>query len=250
MNFWESVFLGVLQGFTEFLPVSSSGHLILVSKLFNIESNLFFDVMLHFGTLIAVILVYFKSIKALFTLNGRKKLLLLVIASIPTFIIAFVVKLFVKEDLLTSLLPIGFALTIVLLVLNNILHKEKFSVTQKYLPAVICGVVQGIAVMPGLSRSGSTISTLGVFGVKSEECGEFSFLLSIPVILGSVVVEGYQALTAPTATNWILVVVGVVVSGVSGFIALKLVNKILNSSKFVYFAFYLVIPLILSILVM
>ena len=250
MTIWQSLLLGILQGLTEFLPVSSSGHLILASSLFEIDSDIFFDVMLHFGTLLAVFIVYFKSIIGLFRKGNYKKLLYLIIASIPTFVLALLVKLFVSEKLLCSLLPIGFALTIVMLTLSHYLGKDRVALTDKPLPAIITGVVQGIAVLPGLSRSGSTISTLRLFGVRAEECAEFSFLMSIPVIAGSVAVECYGAFSASMTVNWLNVAVGMAAAALSGLLAIKIVKKALQKANFIWFAVYLVIPLLLSIIIL
>ena len=167
MTVIESIFLGLLQGFTEFLPVSSSGHLILAQKLWDIPGNLFFDVMLHLGTLLAVVISMRKTIWQAIVNWKNKKLLYLVIASVPTCVIALLVKLFVAEDILSKLLPIGFALTIVLIVISHYLAKPKLRLEQSgVLPAIVTGLTQGIAVLPGLSRSGSTISVMKLFGVK------------------------------------------------------------------------------------
>ncbi|MDE7454506.1 MAG: undecaprenyl-diphosphatase, partial [Clostridia bacterium] len=113
MTVLQSIFLGLLQGFTEFLPVSSSGHLMLAEKLFDIEGGLFFDVMLHLGTLIAVVIAFRHSLwDTLRHPKSSPKLLYLVVASIPTFALALLVKLFVTEKWMQNMLPIGFALTI------------------------------------------------------------------------------------------------------------------------------------------
>ena len=119
MTVLQSIFLGLLQGFTEFLPVSSSGHLILAERLFDLPANLFFDVMLHLGTLAAAVIALRKSLwSALRHPVKDKKLPYLLLASLPTFAIALAVKLLVPEKLLKSLLPVGFALTIALIVLS------------------------------------------------------------------------------------------------------------------------------------
>ena len=155
MTVLESIFLGLLQGFTEFLPVSSSGHLILAQKLWDIPGNLFFDVMLHLGTLLAVVIAMRKTIWQAIVNWKNKKLLYLIVASVPTFVIALLVKIFVPESLMTQLLPIGFALTIVLIVISHYLAKPKLRLEQSgFLPVIITGLTQGIAVLPGLSRSG------------------------------------------------------------------------------------------------
>lgn len=248
MNFWESIFLGAVQGLAEFLPVSSSGHLILVSKLFGIQSDLAYDVFLHFGTIVAVVIVYRKTILSLFTKQNSFLLLYLFLASVPTFAIALLVKMFVPFEILENLLPLGFALTIILLVFNHFAKPTKPNPT--LLSSVITGVVQGIAVLPGLSRSGSTISAMAFFGVRKEKCAEFSFLLSIPVILASVAVEGYQTLGQPLKTPVYSIIAGVITAGIVGVVAIKIVQKALKKANFIGFAFYLAIPLVLSLIIL
>lgn len=211
MNVWQSIFFGLIQGFTEFLPVSSSGHLLLVSALTGVECPLFMSVMLHVGTLFAVIIAYRKPLLQILRHPiSDKRLLYLVIASIPTFIIAAAVKFFLPEGIDKYILPVGFALTAALLLLSS-LNKNKFSVGEKgVLPLLITGVAQGMACFAGLSRSGATICTMSLFDIKREESGEFSFLLSIPVILAGAAVELIEAFATSAEINWGSVSIGVV----------------------------------------
>lgn len=252
MTLLQSIFLGLLQGFTEFLPVSSSGHLLLAEKLFDINAGLFFDVMLHVGTLLAVIVAFRRSLWQTVTHPLQdNRLLYIVIASVPTFVIAFVIKLFVSEELMNNLLPIGFALTIVLIVLSDKLSKPKVRLQQtKILPIIITGVAQGIAVMPGLSRSGTTVSTMKLCGVNGSDSAEFSFLLSIPVILASAVVETWEALNTTFNVPWYCIVVGILSAFVSGLVAVKMVMRAVKTKSWICFAVYLAIPLVISIIVL
>ena len=252
MTILESIFLGLLQGFTEFLPVSSSGHLLLAQKLFNIQANLFFDVMLHLGTLFAVVIALRKS---LFTAVAHpvadKRFGYVALASLPTFAIALAVKLFVAEQWLNMLLPLGFAATIVLIVLSDRLSKPQLRLQEtNWLPIVITGAVQGIAVLPGLSRSGSTVSTMKLFGINATDSAEFSFLLSIPVILAAVVVEGYEALSTKVQIDWLCVAVGTVTAFLSGLVAVHTVMRAMKRNGWIVFAIYLALPLVLSLIVM
>ncbi len=250
MTIIESLFLGLLQGLTEFLPVSSSGHLILAQKLFDIQADLFFDVMLHLGTLLAVVVAMRKSIwQAIATTKQNKALLYVTIASVPTFAIAFAVKTLISEDTMNSLLPIGFAITIVLIVLSHYLSNQSVRLGNAgIVPPLVTGFVQGVAVFPGLSRSGSTVSTLKLFGVNSSDSAEFSFLLSLPVILASAVVELYQVLKTGVQVNWACVAVGITASFVSGISAIGIVMKTVKRGNWLWFAVYLVIPLVLSLI--
>lgn len=250
MTIIESIFLGLLQGLTEFLPVSSSGHLILAQRLFAIEGNLFFDIVLHMGTLLAVVVVYRNTLRQAIRHPLKDKTVTYVlIASIPTFIIAFIVEFFLPEQLMYDLLPIGFALTIVLLVTSDLLYKKR-STNLSLVAVITTGVVQGLAVFPGLSRSGSTVSTMKLFGVKQSTCATFSFLLSIPVILGATAVETYRYIQSPENIDIVCVIVGVIVAFFSGWVALKTVQRVLKNGKWWLFALYLAIPLTLSLLTM
>ncbi|MBR2974741.1 MAG: undecaprenyl-diphosphate phosphatase [Clostridia bacterium] len=249
MSILQSIFLGLLQGFSEFLPISSSGHLILAQRLLDVEATLFFDVALHVGTLFAVIVVYKKSLATYVAkpLKNRR-LHSLLLASAPTFVIAFAVKAFVPQGVFEGLLPVGFALTIALLVTSHYLYKPQTPLDKCPLwKVLLCGIVQGAAVFPGLSRSGSTVSTLKLCGLHQEDATEFSFVLSLPVIAGSALVEGLELLTKPLATPWYCVVIGVFFAFLSGYASLS-VLKSLKSSSWVWFALYLPIPLVLSLI--
>ncbi|MCX4285799.1 MAG: undecaprenyl-diphosphate phosphatase [Clostridia bacterium] len=252
MTVLQSIFLGLLQGFTEFLPVSSSGHLLLAEKLFDIQAGLFFDVMLHLGTLFAVVISMRKTLwQTIRHPVADRKFLYLVIASVPTFAIALLIKLFVPESFMQKILPIGFALTIVLIVLADKLSKPRLRLNESgFLPVIITGVTQGIAVFPGLSRSGSTISTMKLFGINAVDSAEFSFLLSIPVILASAAVEGYEALKTSITTPWYCIVIGIAAAFLSGLVSVYMVMRAVKTKSWIAFAVYLVIPLIVSLIVL
>ena len=253
MTVLQSIFLGLLQGFTEFLPVSSSGHLMLAEKLFDVEAGLFFDVMLHLGTLLAVIISMRKSLwQTVRHPLASKKLTYLLVASVPTFAIALVVKLFVPESFMQMLLPVGFALTIVIIILADKLSKPRLRLEEAgFLPVIITGVTQGIAVFPGLSRSGSTISTMKLFGVNASDSAEFSFLLSIPVILASAAVEGYEALTTQIAIPpWYCVAIGIVAAFLSGLVSVYMVMRAVKTKSWIWFAVYLLVPFTISLIVL
>lgn len=250
MTTLESIFLGLLQGFTEFLPISSSGHLMLAQKLFDVDANLFFDVMLHVGTLLAVVIVLRKSLwQTLRHPIADRRFFLLVVASVPTFAIALAVKLLASESLMQKLLPIGFALTMVLIVLSQKLAKPTMRLDQtRWLPALVTGIAQGVAVFPGLSRSGTTISVLKFFGVNACDAAEFSFLLSIPVILASAVVETLQSLQTNVQVDWLCVAIGMAAAFVSGLVSIKTVLRAVQGKSWIWFAVYLIVPLTLSLI--
>ena len=252
MTVLQSIFLGVLQGLTEFLPVSSSGHLMLAEKLFDIEAGLFFDVMLHLGTLFAVVIALRHSLwQALRHPVADKRFAFVAVASVPTFVIALLVKLFVSESLMQMLLPVGFALTMVLIVLSDRLSKPRFRLQEaSWASVIVTGLTQGVAVLPGLSRSGSTVSVMKLWGMNASDSAEFSFLLSIPVILASAVVEGWEAIHTQIATPWYCIAIGIVCAFLSGLVSVYTVMRAVKTKSWIWFAVYLAVPLVISLIVL
>ncbi len=253
MTLLQSVFLGLLQGLTEFLPVSSSGHLLLAGMLYDIDTSLMTIIILHLGTLCAVLIYYHKTILQIVSHPIQdKRLLQLVIASIPTFVLALVARFVLPSDILDGLLlPVGFAVTIILLTVSSKLYTRRKMLSSVTAPSLLLiGVAQGLAVLPGLSRSGSTISTMKLLGINSKDSGQFSFLLSIPVILASAVVELYTTGGSASTTQWYCYVVGGTVALLSGLVAIHTVQRVLNRGNWSIFALYLLIPLILSLILM
>ena len=245
MNFWQSVLLGAVQGLTEFLPVSSSGHLLLVQDLIgvNVESNLLLSLLLHFGTLIAVCIVLFDYI--IDTFKNPKKLLLWVVASIPAGIVGFTLSDVIDQYLYNlDVLPFTFLATAILLVVCEIVAKktkENKQLSTKM--ALLMGLGQALAVLPGLSRSGTTVA-FGVFAKgDKEEIAKFSFLMSIPVIFGSLLLEVVKFVANPTpslgGTPWYNVAVAVIVAGLTGIVAINLLIKLIKTSNFKWFSVYL-----------
>ena len=119
-----------------------------------------------------------------------------------------------------------------------------------WLPVIITGITQGIAVFPGLSRSGSTISTMKLFGINASDAAEFSFLLSIPVIVASAVVEGYEAFTTAITVQWYCIVIGIVAAFLSGLVSVYMVMRAVKTKSWIWFAVYLIIPLIVSLIIL
>lgn len=252
MTVLQSIFLGLLQGFTEFLPVSSSGHLMLAETLFDVKAGLFFDVMLHLGTLLAVVIALRRSLwQTIRHPLSDRKLLFVTAASIPTFAIALLVKLFVPERVMNYVLPIGFALTMVLIILSDRLSAAHVRLQQaSWTSVIVTGITQGIAVFPGLSRSGSTISVMKLFGINGSDAAEFSFLLSVPVILASAAVEGWEALHTAVTVPWYCIVTGIAAAFLSGLVSVYMVMRAIKTKSWIWFAVYLVIPLTASLIVL
>ncbi len=241
MNLLEAILLGLIQGLTEFLPVSSSGHLVLVGNLLGVqENNLLFDVMVHFGTLLAVFYVFKDDIINILKKPFQKITMLIILGSIPTAIIGFLFEdLF--EKLFNSLLTVGFTLIITgtILWLGELLTSGKKSLDKvSRLDAFIIGIAQGAAITPGISRSGSTIAISLMLNIERKVAAKFSFLLSIPAILGATVLKTGEAFTTSESINFIPIIVGTVIAIISGYFAIKLLLKFLEQGKLIYFSIY------------
>ena len=262
MTYFEAVILGLVQGMAEFLPISSSGHLALLQQWFGIDENkvLLFAVLLHVGTLISVFIVYWKdiwelivelclTIKDLFTGKGlrleerpvRKLGVMIIVATIPTAIIGLLFNdLF--DKLYTSVLPIGIGLIITgfLLILAERTGNSSRGIDRmNFRNALFIGTVQGIAICPGISRSGSTLFGSLICNLDRKFAVKFVFLISIPSILGSAVMEAPDAIKAGFDMAQLgPVLVGMIVAAVSGLIAIKTMIKIVSDKKLSYFSYY------------
>ena len=262
MTYFEAVILGLVQGLAEFLPISSSGHLALLQQWFGIDENkvLLFAVLLHVGTLISVFIVYWKdiwelivelclTIKDLFTGKGlrleerpvRKLGVMIIVATIPTAIIGLLFNdLF--DKLYTSVLPIGIGLIITgfLLILAERTGNSSRGIDRmNFRNALFIGTVQGIAICPGISRSGSTLFGSLICNLDRKFAVKFVFLISIPSILGSAVIEAPDAIKAGFDMAQLgPVLVGMIVAAVSGLIAIKTMIKIVSDKKLSYFSYY------------
>lgn len=261
MNTVEAIILGAVQGLTEFLPVSSSGHLVLFQNLFGLkEPELLFDICLHVGTLLAVIIVFYREILeiliALFQIPSRMRMagglkplcqsdpairmaLLIVIGSIPTAIIGLLFKE-ITDQLFGSIAVVGFMLLVTgtMLWLTRNIRGDGRPVTQTtFKDVLIIGIVQGLAILPGISRSGSTISTALFLGVDRKVAGRYSFLLSIPAIVGALVL-GIDTPELHTTIPISTIVVGSVVSAVVGWLALVILLRVVDRGQLHRFAPY------------
>ena len=237
MTSTQALFLGIVQGLTEFLPVSSSGHLVLLQSFLNISTPpLFFDVLVHVGTLFAVI-IYFRHQLISFT---KPHLSQLIIATIPVVLIGLITYT-TSLELFANLYVTGlsFLLTSVLLFLTTRIKAARSTLSTKITPvkALLIGIFQAIAILPGVSRSGSTISA-GIFaGLSKNTAFTFSFVLSIPAILGALLLN----LTDISNLNPTLTppsFVGFFAALVSGLVGLYFLNYVLNRKNLLPFAVY------------
>jgi undecaprenyl-diphosphatase len=255
MSILYAVLLGVIQGLTEFLPVSSSGHLVLFQKIFGIEEPaLLFDTMLHVGTLVGVFVVLWKDIWAILRKIIQPLTLYLIIATVPTVIFALAFRKPLEEAFKTGqFLGWCFLLTAALLAMAELLSKKAANGTIKkdgemnWLDALVIGVMQAVAIIPGVSRSGATLS--GALSRKLDRsfAARFSFLMSIPAILGAAVlqlkdvVKGGGAADSPVPSGSIgtaAIIAGTISAAIVGFFAVKLMIKIVKEKSLWGFAIY------------
>ena len=256
-----AAFLGLIQGLAEFLPISSSGHLNLFQALFQtgFENQLLFNILLHMGTLVAVLVVFWRDWIAMLRHPVKNPtLLLLIIASLP----ALFAKLLLGDQLdyletHNGLLGVSFLLTGLLLMLTQWLAKrneQRQLVTDKVgiQHAITMGCMQVVGMLPGVSRSGSTIFGGVASRLDRESAAKFSFMMSMPAILASFLSEGYDAykagaLSQAQSGDIISVVVGVVVAGLSGYLAIRFMLKIITKISLNWFALYVALLGILVI---
>ena len=260
MNFLKAIILGLVQGLTEFLPVSSSGHLVLGQHLFGFrEPEILFDVILHMGTLVAVILVFYREIWSLLleffrlpktlTQDGGAKtawrerpffrlMLLIIVGLIPTGLMGVLLK-DVFESLFASTLAVGIALLItgcVLFLTSRAPASGRDISGFKTRDALAVGIAQGLAITPGISRSGMTISTGLFLGLDRELAAKYSFLLSVPAILGALILEIKDGLSGSFGPAELAA--GFIAALVSGYLALVLLLRLVRKGRLHYFAYY------------
>ncbi len=242
MSIWYAMLLGLIQGLTEFLPVSSSGHLVLMQKVLGLDTaaSLFFDTMLHLGTLVAVCVVFYQEIWDMLKKPIQKKVGLILISTAVTVAITLLFRDFFEASFGGAFLGVEFLITAAILFLNERFAQGKKTIPQMTaLQAAGVGLMQGISVLPAVSRSGATIAGSRFFGLKKKDAAEFSFLLSIPAILGSVVLQIPDVLeTGIHNEPWGAIFLGVLVAGVSGYFAIRFMIRLIVKKSLVGFAWY------------
>lgn len=272
MSISAALLLGLVQGISEFLPISSSGHLAIISEFLEVEDTpILFDIFLHTATLLAVLIVFRKKIASLFvslfkfakgmaakpaaaesgklparfasldseTQGDMRLILALIVATAGTGAVGLLIR-----DIAASLAPAAisflFVATGVLLILSGKVKQENASEEVSARQALVVGLAQGVGVLPGLSRSGVTISAALFSGVRRSSVGEFSFLLSIPAIIAAFLLElkdaGALAESVPAAA----LAAGMLAAFVSGLVSMKLLLRLINSGKLGWFACYLI----------
>lgn len=252
MTVWIALLLGIVQGLCEFLPVSSSGHLLLLQNLAGIredQGGAFFTVMLHVATLISVCIVYRKTILRILKRPFQKLVLHLIIATLPTVAIALLFKLvepfktFYDKANEGAYLGVCFLMTTGLLLLSDyVSSKKKKKRPMKEMTnrdALIVGGMQAIGVLPGISRSGSTITGAMLASLNKKAAADFSFLMSIPAILGGAVLEVKDAVEAGSiGVSLPCLLVGMLAAGVTGYFAVNWMLRLIKHKKLWPFALY------------
>lgn len=268
MTLLQSILLGALQGLTEFLPVSSSGHLRIVQTIFGLEDlPLLFDVFLHLSTLLAVFIFFRKEICEFFAVlfrwigkkpepqnrisenglcatdeSGRRSIIAILITTVITGVLGIVSSKLIP-DLPLAFVFIGFFVTSAFLIISAIIskkqtEKEYTGITVKQ--SVIVGIFQGIGTLPGISRSGSTIAGALFGGVNRSLAGVYSFIVSIPAILGAFVLEAKDLGEVTSTVGVLSLITGCLVSFAVGYFALAVLMKIIKKGKLEWFAAYLI----------
>ena len=287
MSFIEAIIMGLIQGLTEFLPVSSSGHLAIFKNIFHIstDTGLLYDVMLHIATLVAICVVYWKDVKELF-INGccmvglwitngviwvsnlfRKKedkksyksvlttpyrrfVLMILISTVPTGILGVLLEKVIGSASELLILPgICLIFTAILLVIaDHAKIGDKTEETASYKNSLVIGLAQGVATLPGLSRSGTTITACLLSGFSKEFAVKYSFIMSIPAILGAMVLEAKDFTLTDFAGGMIWnYIAGMIVAGVVGYICIKTMLVVVKKNKFTIFSVYCLIAGIISV---
>lgn len=266
LSYWQAIWMAIVQGLTEFLPVSSSGHLVLASQILGIQTDggPLLEVILHIGTLIAVFIVYYKDVWSLikegvllivdgvrYLVNKakypfcmypeRKMVVMVLIASVPTAVLGLFVEAFLQDLFMSSAIAVGVMLLVtsaLLLLSTKIKQGSKRVEKATYRDALAVGIVQGIATMPGISRSGSTIVAGLAGGFDREFAIRFSFLISIPAIAGASLLTFIKADLAELAANAGPYLVGLVLSAAVGYLCIRTLLRMLKNHTFHYFGYY------------
>ncbi len=263
MSVIESVFLGLIQGLTEFLPISSSGHLVIFQTILKIDTDsadLMFDSILHIGTLFAVFIAFWQQIQDIFTeialsskqiltgkfhyksINSRQKFIFFLFISLTPLLIVFPIKDSIERTY-SSLLITGIALlitSILLLLCDKTVEgntsEENITIKQ----ALIIGITQAFAVVPGLSRSGATITAGIMCGFNRKLAVQYSFLLSIPTIITGSLLKILEAISEGSFDSSLLIpyLAGMTTAAISGYASLKLLQYLLKTKKFIIFSIY------------
>ena len=259
MTWWEAAILGLIQGVTEFLPISSSGHLVLGKYLLGLNEpgvdDVAFEIFVHFGTVLSIISIYYKKIGEL--IQGGVAALLkphkvvesyqrnesfrmvvyILITLIPTGIVYILLKDFLEEKFSDPRFVCSMLFVTGILLLLTLLRKNPRG-RMSPLKALITGIAQSAAMLPGISRSGSTICASLYQGVSPQRAADFSFLMLLPVVIGATILQSLDWAQSGLAVDWLPIIIGTLVAYVSGIVAIKVVLDFVRRGNLQYFAYY------------
>ena len=243
MTVMQAFWLGLVQGLSEFLPISSSGHLVLLQRIFGIaEPSITFSILLHVGTLVAVVTIYWKRILNMILHPVKSELPLLALATVPAVIAALI---FDFDDAFNGeYLGFSFLITTLILWLADLVSGVSYPTKSvKWHNALVMGVMQAVAILPGISRSGSTIAGGISTGLSRKRAADFAFLMLLPAILGAIVLDliesGAAIFSANSAMGGALpMVVGVLTAAIFGYIAIKAMLTLVRRVRMTWFGVY------------
>jgi len=247
-NLWEIALLAVTQGITEFLPISSSGHLALLSKILSFapETTVELVVALHAGTLLSILVYYFKDLINLLTSEGLRFIPKIIVATIPAGVVGGAIHMcHLTETIFTNTLIPGLGLLVtgaMLFYAADAKRDKKYPLyAMRLYEAFLVGLAQCLAILPGVSRSGTTISSALRTGMDSKDAATFSFFLAIPVIAGAALIETLSKFRGTGFTFSVSIshlVIGFALAAVVGYISIAFLIKVIKKSKLNYFAYY------------
>ena len=240
--------IGIVQGLTEFLPVSSSGHILLISEIFNIDCDIIFlSVVAHLGTLLSVFICMRKQIWHSIKNPLCKTNKMLLVATLPCVIFVLFFNDLVDKLYSIYFLIAGFLITGILLLVADLIKPKKEIFGYKH--SLIMGLMQGVAILPGISRSGSTMAVGMMSGAEKKEVCDFTFLMSIPIIIASAVFESVEMFKTGINFELVPMLIVFVTSFVFGILSIKLMIKTLKNNKLYLFSIYLLILSIITFFV-
>ncbi len=257
MNWFEAMILGLIQGLTEFLPVSSSGHLELGKFLFGIdhEENFYFSIAVHGATVLSTIAVLWREILDLFRgffkfrMNEETKYVLkLFISMIPVGIAGFFMTDIAEKFFAGNMISLGieFFITAVLLLLTLVIRRKERPIG--YLDSFIIGIAQAIAVLPGISRSGATIATGMMLGNKKSDIAKFSFLMVLIPVIGANLMEMRSGDITTEGTSFYVILIGFITAFVSGYLACRWMINLVKKGNLLWFAIYCILVAVFTLL--
>lgn len=238
-NVINYILIGFIQGITEFLPISSSGHIVLFGSFLMLDNLMLISIVAHVGTLFAVLFCYRTRIKELIKNPRSKTNKFLILATIPTIIVVLLFNGFIEDNFSVHTLVWGFLISAVLLLVADLRPDGQYPVTTK--SAIYMGLAQGCALLPGISRSGTTLVAGMIAGVEKNEALDFSFIMSIPIIFASAIYESIKLFTNPITVDWLGVAIVLISSFIFGVLSIKIMLKVMKKNKLFVFSIYLVL---------